>query len=225
MAIGLARLFGFHFPENFRRPYSALSVTDFWRRWHITLSTWFRDYLYISLGGARGTPRRTSINLLIVFAATGLWHGASWTFLIWGLMHGAVMLWERRRGTRYVEEAPHEALARARTFIIVVLAWVLFRAESLTDAIDYFRSLLGQGAGWLEGDLVLRSMDTRELVMLAVGLATLLLPRTFFGGRIASENDGTAPSIARVALFAVVLPVTILLIVAGTFSPFLYFQF
>jgi alginate O-acetyltransferase complex protein AlgI len=225
MAVGLGRMFGFHFPENFRRPYSALSVTDFWRRWHITLSNWFRDYLYVPLGGNRGTARRTSINLIIVFLATGIWHGANWTFLVWCMVHGGVMLWERARRTGYVDKAPNEALARARTFLIVLLAWVFFRDTSLSDAVEYFGALAGQGAGFLTGDIVLRTIDAREAAILAFGLATLLLPRTFFGGRLVTERSGARATTARVALMGVALPVTLLLIVAGTFSPFLYFQF
>ena len=106
MAIGLARMFGFRFPENFNRPYSPYSITDFWRRWHITLSNWFRDYLYIPLGGNGGLGARTYVNLLIVFFATGLWHGANWTFVIWGLYHGSIMLIERVRNWRFLDQAP-----------------------------------------------------------------------------------------------------------------------
>lgn len=225
MAIGLGRMLGFHFPENFRRPYSALSVTDFWRRWHITLSNWFRDYLYVPLGGNRGSARRTQVNLVIVFVATGVWHGASWTFLAWGLWHGGVMLWERSRGTGHIAEAPNEGLARARTFLIVLLAWVLFRDTSISGAVGFWGALFGQGAGLLDGDIVLRTIDLRELAVLAVGLATLALPRDLFIGQIVEKRSGRRPAAARVALFAGAFPLTLLLIVAGTFSPFLYFQF
>jgi alginate O-acetyltransferase complex protein AlgI len=225
MAIGLGRIFGFHFPENFRRPYSALSITDFWRRWHITLSNWFRDYLYVPLGGNRGSRHRTSMNLIIVFVATGIWHGANWTFLVWGLVHGGVMLWERARSIAYVDGAPHPALARVRTFVIVLLAWVFFRDTSLSGAFEYFGALAGQGTGLVGGDIVLRTVDLRELAMLAVGIGSVALPRTFFGGQRTSVGRGPRAGAARAALFTIALPVTLLLIVAGTFSPFLYFEF
>jgi alginate O-acetyltransferase complex protein AlgI len=225
MAIGMGQMLGFHFPENFRRPYSALSITDFWRRWHVTLSNWFRDYLYVPLGGNRGSSRRTSANLIAVFLATGIWHGANWTFVVWGLVHGAFMLWERRAGTAFVEGARHEAWSRARTFLIVMLAWVLFRSESLSSAGDYFFALIGENRGLVDLDGVVRATDLRELVVLGVAGSTLLLPRTFFGGRLVAEARGWRPGAARVALFAIAFPITILLIVSGTFSPFLYFQF
>lgn len=225
MAIGLARMFGFHFPENFRRPYSALSITDFWRRWHMTLSDWFRDYLYTPLGGNRGTGRRTAVNLLIVFAATGLWHGAAWTFLAWGMLHGSVMLWERMRGTRYVDSAPHEAWARARTFLIVMVAWILFRASSIGNAARYAGALVGQGSGVLSADVVLRTIDVRELAVLVIALATLLLPGTFVGGRAIIDRTGRRAGAARFAVMVAAFPVSLLLVVSGTFSPFLYFNF
>ena len=225
MAVGLARMFGFHFPENFNRPYSALSITNFWRRWHITLSNWFRDYLYIPLGGSRGSGRRTNVNLIIVFTLTGIWHGAAWTFVVWGLLHGSVLLWERHRGTRYVDSAPREAWSRARTFVIVALLWVFFRATSVPNAIEYLGSLSGFGAGFATGDLVLRTVDVRELAVLAIGLGTLLLPRDVVLGKIISHSSARPAASGRVALLALAFPLTLVFVVSGTFSPFLYFQF
>ncbi len=126
MAIGLGRMFGFRLPENFDRPYSAASITDFWRRWHMSLSRWFRDYVYIPLGGNRARRGETYRNLIIVFVATGLWHGANWTFLVWGLYHGALMLVERATGTGAVTATgPALVLRRALTFLLVVVGWVL----------------------------------------------------------------------------------------------------
>ena len=156
MAIGLARMFGFHFPENFRRPYSALSITDFWRRWHITLS---RLVPGLPLHAARRQPRRPRRDRREPAARLRrdrhLARGG-WTFLAWGMVHGSVMLWERRRGTRYVDAAPHEAWARARTFVIVMLAWILFRASSIGNAGRYRAALVGQGSGLVSADVVLR---------------------------------------------------------------------
>ena len=225
MAIGLGRIFGFHFPENFRRPYSSLSITDFWRRWHITLSNWFRDYLYVPLGGNRDGPARTNLNLLIVFAATGIWHGAKWTFVIWGLLHGAAMLWERARSTNYVTSAPIVALARTRTIVLVIVLWALFRANSLNQAVEYFGALLGEGTGMLSADLVLQTADIPELVALSIGIATFFLRRSFSGSAVVTEEGGPHAAVARGMLFLVALPLSLLLIVSGTFSPFLYFQF
>ncbi len=225
MAIGLARMFGFHFPENFNRPYSALSLTDFWRRWHITLSNWFRDYVYIPLGGSRGSGGRTALNLILVFTLTGIWHGAAWTFVAWGLLHGSVLLWERYRGTRYVDAAPHEVWSRARTFVIVALLWVFFRSTDLPDALEYLGALFGAGTGLVSGDLVFRTLDLREIVVLLVGLGTLALPRDLVLGKVVCHESGRAAASGRVALVALAFPLTLLLVISGTFSPFLYFQF
>ncbi len=225
MAIGLGRMFGFHFPENFRRPYSSLSITDFWRRWHITLSNWFRDYLYVPLGGNRAGPARTNINLIIVFLATGIWHGAKWTFVVWGVLHGAFMLWERTRHTNYVSDAPHAIRARVRTLFIVVVLWTFFRAGTVPDAVAYVGSLIGGGKGPIGADLPLQTADLIELIALAIGLATFAFRRTFSGSALTTGGSSPAASVARVALFVVVLPLSLMLIVSGSFSPFLYFQF
>jgi alginate O-acetyltransferase complex protein AlgI len=225
MAIGMGRMLGFRFPENFARPYSALSITDFWRRWHITLSTWFRDYLYVPLGGNRGTALRTNLNLVIVFVATGIWHGAAWTFLGWGLLHGATLLWERWRGTRYVEEAPNPGLARARTLLLVLLFWVIFRSKSVDRAIAYWYSLVGGGSGVVSGDVVFTSIDLPALLALAVGTATLFLGgKTLLGAKV-SAGASRRRDLARAGLFVVVFPLTLMTVLSDTFSPFLYFQF
>jgi len=142
MAIGLARMFGFELLENFRWPYVAASMTDFWRRWHISLSTWFRDYLYIPLGGNRRGHGRTSLNLLIVFALCGLWHGAMWTFLVWGLYHGAFLLLERA-GFGPALARIGSPLRHVYVVLVVMLGWVFFRSASLPDAWSYFGALSG----------------------------------------------------------------------------------
>jgi alginate O-acetyltransferase complex protein AlgI len=139
MAIGLGRMFGFEFPENFNAPYSAVSVTDFWRRWHLSLSMWFRDYLYIPLGGNRAGEARTYINLVIVFVLCGLWHGASWTFLYWGLYHGLFLIVERRFSSLL---NPGRAFAGwIWTASIVLFGWMIFRCSSLADVYMYSTAL------------------------------------------------------------------------------------
>ncbi len=148
MAIGLGRLFGFELPENFNYPYAARSVRDFWRRWHITLGAWFRDYVYLPLGGSRVGSGRTYRNLLIVFVLTGLWHGAAWTFLLWGLWHGACIVAERRLGPPPPGGGGRLRRAAAHLYLplSVGLAWVLFRSESLGQAVNYYAALLGGAA-------------------------------------------------------------------------------
>jgi len=146
MAIGLGRMFGFHFRENFRHPYASRSVTEFWRRWHISLSTWFRDYLYIPLGGNRRGALRTSANLLVVFLLCGLWHGASFTFVVWGLYHGVFLMLERAFRGRPGRAVP-VPLARAGTLLVVVVGWVLFRSETFAGALAFLAAMAGLGTG------------------------------------------------------------------------------
>ncbi|MBU2135234.1 MAG: MBOAT family protein, partial [Alphaproteobacteria bacterium] len=142
MAIGLAIIFGFSLPRNFRTPYASTSITEFWRRWHISLSTWFRDYLYIPLGGNRGPAWKTWRNLVVVFLLCGLWHGAAWTFVLWGAWHGAFLVLERAGLGRWLKVLPRPA-AWAYALLVVVLGWVLFRAESLTRASDVWAGMAG----------------------------------------------------------------------------------
>lgn len=133
MAIGLARMFGFHFPENFNQPYRSQSVTEFWRRWHMTMSSWFRDFVYIPLGGNRLGPRRTYVNLWVVFFLCGLWHGAAWTFVVWGMWHGLLLVIERWSAER-LGLTPRGILGNLATFALVLIGWVPFRADSLSQA-------------------------------------------------------------------------------------------
>ncbi len=141
MAIGLARMFGFEFLENFNYPYVARSVQEFWRRWHISLSNWFRDYLYIPLGGSRHGAARTYLNLTIVFLLCGLWHGATWTFIAWGAIHGGFLAIERAGLGRMLARAP-AIVSRAYTLAVVALAWVVFRSETLAGALGYYGALV-----------------------------------------------------------------------------------
>ena len=142
MAIGIGHMLGFTYPPNFNRPYSARSITDFWRRWHISLSSWFRDYLYIPLGGNRGSPTRTYVNLGLVFLLCGLWHGAAWTFIVWGAWHGALLIVERAFLGARLARLPG-LLAQAYTLLMVMLGWVFFRADTLAHALDYLRAMAG----------------------------------------------------------------------------------
>lgn len=223
MAIGLGLMLGFRFPENFRRPYSAISVTDFWQRWHMTLSNWFRDYLYVPLGGNRGSRAATYRNLAIVFLLTGLWHGAEWTFVAWGAYHGALLIVERVAGQRPTGEASVIPLRRALTLLAVMLGWVLFRADDLGHAAGYLQALFsfdfGPGSG-----VVGAAVGRRVLITLALASTVALLPRDFVGGLYLLRSHRWAVA-ARVATLAVALPYALLLVVGGTFSPFLYFQF
>jgi alginate O-acetyltransferase complex protein AlgI len=225
MAIGLGLMIGFRLPENFDRPYSAASITDFWRRWHMSLSRWFRDYVYIPLGGNRHGAARTYRNLIIIFAATGFWHGANWTFLVWGLFHGALMLIERATGTGVVTATgPALVLRRALTFLLVVVGWVLFRAESMGRAVTMLSHMfVPSGFGLPEA--VAASLTNQRVLVLALALVVVLLPGSFVLGRVLDSGRGRPAVVTRFAVIAVAAPCAAIIAAAGTFSPFLYYQF
>lgn len=145
MAIGLGLMFGFHFPENFNYPYFSRSMKEFWRRWHISLSSWFKDYLYIPLGGNRKGTGRTYVNLIVVFFLCGLWHGASWTFVIWGLYHGSFLVWERLSPGRKMVEWMPSPLQHLYTLVAVIIGWVIFRADSIGYAMGYVKAMFSFG--------------------------------------------------------------------------------
>jgi len=236
MAIGLGRLFGFHFLENFRHPYAATSLTDFWRRWHISLSTWFRDYLYIPLGGNRGGRWRTCLNLTAVFALCGLWHGASWNFLVWGLFHGAFLVAERL-GLGRVLERVWRPIRHAYLLLAVMAGWVFFRAATLHDAQLFLRTLLGLHVGGSGGSVGFYLHTELALVLpLAVLCATPVWPflerigqglvPTLTGrdGRVAPLLQA-AWAFADVAGCTAVLLASTTLLAVGTYNPFIYFRF
>ncbi len=221
MAIGLGRMLGFRFPENFARPYSAVSVTDFWRRWHMSLSSWFRDYVYIPLGGSRGAPGRVYANLWIVFLLTGLWHGAAWTFVLWGAWHGLLLTVERATGYRDASRLP-AGLRSAVALLLVMLGWVLFRADSTPHAMAYYASLFGAGGGM--PDALVAAIDNRALVTLVLASAVFFLPPAYSGWAFWRREGRLGRSLRLVGLaggFAYAL----VLSVAGGYTAFLYFQF
>ncbi|MBK8024004.1 MAG: MBOAT family protein [Chloroflexi bacterium] len=176
IAIGLARLFGFRLLENFNNPYTAGSLQDFWRRWHISLSTWFRDYVYVPLGGNRTGQWRASANLFVVFVISGIWHGANWTFLLWGAMHGLALLLERRLKnfwrSRQQPKMP-AALATTLVLIFVVFAWVPFRAPSIADTFQYWQQMI---SGSLRPQIPL-FLDGLPWLLLYIGTQTIMFLR------------------------------------------------
>ena len=215
MAIGCALLLGFRFPDNFDRPYTAVSLQDFWRRWHMTLSRWLRDYLYIPLGGNAGGERRTQRNLLITMVLGGLWHGAAWTFVVWGAIHGLGLAFERRRFAGRTTWSARPAVARLITFHIVCLGWVFFRADSFSTA----GVLLGRMVtAWGPAPLV-----TPVVVLVIVAaLAVQFVPRRV-GEQLRITFSHYSP-LAQGAALALALLVTDALGPQGV-APFIYFQF
>lgn len=234
MAIGLARMFGFRFPENFNYPYIATSITDFWRRWHMSLSRWFRDYVYIPLGGNRHGPLRTYLNLLIVFFLCGLWHGASWNFVAWGLFHGAFLVIERLGQGQWLALLPRP-LRHAYTLLVVMVGWVLFRADNLPHALAYLGALssIGQGPRTSADFPLSMYLPPERILMLAaacVGAAPLLpqLARWLDGAQTQKAPLGQRAWIAasiRIAALLTVFWLSAAQVAAGTYNPFIYFRF
>ena len=174
MAIGLGKMIGFRFKENFNQPYISASVTEFWSRWHISLSTWLRDYLYIPLGGNRRGPRRTIINVLIVFTLSGLWHGAAWTFVIWGAFHGSLVAAERLLGPR--RDRLPLVVQHVATLLLLVIGWVIFRATSAHQAADVIRAMFGLGVAIEPPPAAGDAMPHYALFTLVLGAAIVLAP-------------------------------------------------
>lgn len=227
MAIGLGRLFGFRFPENFNYPYSARSIQDFWRRWHISLSTWFRDYVYIPLGGNRKGEARTLLNLWTVFLLTGIWHGASWNFVIWGAIHGFFLMLERF-GRRLNVPIPR-AIGMIYTIVVVMLAWVFFRSSSLEQAVQYLLALAGHWPRdqWAVTVQSVYSTQTLILSFFAVILAVGLYPRTRKALQPVWErlSDYSIDRWVQAALVAPALILSCMSIALGQYNPFIYFRF
>jgi len=225
MAIGLARMMGFPLPENFARPYSSITITEFWRRWHMSLSRWFRDYVYIPLGGNRFGRAMTYRNLIIVFVLTGFWHGANWTFLFWGLYHGALLIYERATGRGAVPVDLRRRIARrALTFLLVVVGWVFFRSPDLGYAFGMLWHMLVPDFEGL-GDVVGAALTSQRTLILLAGLLVVLLPAHPVTGPYLESVRSRSASVLRVAIMTVGLAYSSILIAAGTFSPFLYYQF
>jgi len=232
MAIGLGRMLGFRIPENFRYPYLACSITEFWRRWHLTLSRWFRDYLYIPLGGNQTSPNRTYFNLLVVFLLCGLWHGASWTFVLWGIYHGSLLVIERM--TKGVSLP--KGIRWATTAILLLFGWVLFRSQSGEAAVGFALAMIGTTFGSVNyvevADFLTPEAATVWLIAAGGSAAMLPLLRRAISRRIRRANDRTVriqrlTTWHRIADFGTValFLLACIRISASTYVPFLYFRF
>jgi len=218
MAIGLGRCFGFTFLENFNYPYISRSVREFWRRWHMSLSGWFRDYLYIPLGGSRKGVLRTYLNLLIVFFVTGLWHGASFNFIVWGLYYGLFLIIERVGFGKLLDKAPR-VLGHLYTLLIVIVGWVFFRADTLADALVYLQHMVTPYGNDLVNFHMI--MDNRYWFILALGILCAM-PYQKLLARMRSTKIGSV--LADIAVILVFL-LAISFMFGSGYSPFLYFRF
>lgn len=221
MAIGLGKLFGFHFLENFRYPYISLNIREFWRRWHISLSSWFRDYVYIPLGGSRRGTGKTYRNLLIIFLLTGFWHGANWTFLAWGIFHGIFLVLERGTFGNFLERLPRW-LKRVYTLVVVLIGWVFFRCNTITEALVYLKAMFAFDFGHFNVYQILECLDLEFVLMAAASLIGCLPFAPAWKARF-GENQavGLATDLGLFFLFAC----GVFYMVGADFNPFIYFRF
>lgn len=223
MAIGLGKMFGFHFLENFNYPYISRSVTEFWRRWHMSLGTWFRDYVYIPLGGSRVSVPRHILNLFIVWTCTGIWHGANWTFIFWGLMYFVLLVFEKYTGFSKHNSKSAAALKWIYTMFFVVMGWILFRADNLSSAAEYYRACFGAGGNAAIDDAFLEYARQYAVYLLAGCLFATPVAK-LAGERIeqkAPEILGVVYAAGLIALFMAAVS----FLVKGSYNPFIYFNF
>lgn len=221
MATGLGKMLGFEFPKNFDHPYISKSISEFWRRWHITLGSWFRSYVYIPLGGNRNGNFKTYRNLFITWALTGLWHGASWNFILWGLFFGVLIIIERLGFGKILEKLP-SAVSMLYTFVMVLFGWVLFDTDTLADAGKYYAAMFGAGGSLVD------SYARYTIASNAVMLVLCILISGGLGSRLISfceEKNKRASAVAGVAVKIGGLLICTAYLVGATYNPFLYFRF
>lgn len=217
MAIGLGKMFGFRFEENFRYPYIARSISEFWRRWHISLQTWFKDYVYIPLGGSRVSKGRQIFNIFAVWALTGIWHGAAWTFIAWGLMYFVLITFEKITG---LDKKSHWA-GYIYTMLFVILGWVLFRSANIGEAVAYMKAMFGIGARGFADGMVLAYLRQKWIYYLAavIGCAPVF-------GKLDRKIIGSRPAgIAYVVGILAVFIISVSFVCNNAYNPFIYFNF
>ncbi|MDD5016796.1 MAG: MBOAT family protein [Eubacteriales bacterium] len=226
MAIGLGKMFGFEFLENFNYPYISSSIREFWRRWHISLSRWFRDYLYIPLGGSRAGKLRMYLNQLIIFILCGMWHGASWNFLIWGLLHGTFLVLERMTPGRLLGKVARP-FRHVYTMLVVIIAWVFFRAESLTDSASIVMTLFGKettGSGYN----AVQYLTPLLIVVIGIGIAVSTgLPTALLNRfkHACKKRAGIAVNILTILGCISLLFLAVITLASDAYNPFIYFKF
>ena len=229
MAIGLGRMFGFHFNENFNLPYISKNITEFWRRWHISLSSWFRDYVYIPLGGNR---KNVYLNLAIVFLLTGVWHGAAWNFIVWGIWNGVFILIERvirmKNKKKEIQKKQNRGiifLQKLYTLMVVNLGWVLFRAPDLETAIDFMKSMFGIIHPEKVSYTIFWYLDkwTITVMILAVIFASSI--PTWCCEVVKKNINESGRMIGKYIILIALFLFAVIRIVSGTYNPFIYFQF
>lgn len=221
MAIGLGRMFGFKFPENFRYPYQSVSITDFWRRWHITLSTWFKEYLYIPLGGNRCGLARQALNLLIVWSLTGFWHGAGWNFVMWGLYYFVILFIEKLFLLKALDKLP-KLFRHVYALLLIVIGWVIFASDDVSVLLPYLGSMFG--ANGAVGGMDVYTLFTKAVLLIICCVASTELPKKLFLSAAGAMNEKAAFTLKSVLMIAL-LALSMILLIGDSYNPFLYFRF
>ena len=221
MAIGLGKMFGFKFPENFRYPYESVSITDFWRRWHITLSTWFKEYLYIPLGGNRRGLARQALNLLIVWSLTGFWHGAGWNFVMWGLYYFVILFIEKLFLLKALDKLP-KLLRHLYSLLLIVIGWVIFACNDVSVLLPYLGSMFG--ANGALGGLDVYWLITKLALLVICAVASTQMPKKLFASVTGTMNEKAAFAVKSVLAVAL-LVLSMAFLIGDSYNPFLYFRF
>lgn len=221
MAIGLGLIFGFEFKENFNYPYMSLSITEFWRRWHISLSTWFREYVYIPLGGNRNGMTRTCINLMIVFLLTGIWHGANFTFILWGILYGIILIIEKKYLLLKLNGTKHKVINRIYVFIITVTLFLLFRSNTIFETLV----VLKQFVNFEPKYNIMTYISGKFIIILIIAILGMGILQSAFDKVYQKVKDNFGVRFVEAVFLLTILALSILSIVDGTYNPFIYFQF
>ena len=224
MAVGLGKMFGFEFRRTFHYPYVSKSITEFWRRWHISLSTWFREYVYIPLGGNRCSGQRNMVNLILVWALTGLWHGAEWNFLFWGLYYGVLLILEKHVWGALMDRLPG-VIQHIYTFVLVMVGWVFFFSPDLGSALDHIGMMFGMGASALADRQAVFLLTTHWLLFLLCILGSSSLGWKILCAFMESYKKGRTQRIMSCVIYMGIFLVSVAFLVTETFNPFLYFRF
>ena len=222
MAIGIGRMLGFRFKENFNYPYISTSIKEFWRRWHISLTDWFREYVYFPLGGNRKGVVRTYINIFIVFLLTGIWHGANFTFIVWGLIYSILQIIERAFLGKILDRNPIKIFNWLYTMMAVMIAWVFFRSDNVFQALEYIKQLF---AGFGDQYYILSYISLKEILCFVIGILFAGIIQNLFVKTYSKYKNKTSIIIIDYAVQYVLLGISIMLIISGTYNPFIYFQF
>ena len=224
MAIGLGRIFGFHFPENFNYPYISKSITEFWRRWHISLSTWFKDYVYIPLGGNRDGKYKQIRNILIVWLLTGIWHGANWTFLIWGLLFGIILIIEKIFLNKFMEKLP-SFIRRIYVLFIVMILFIIFNSDNMQVALTNIKGLFGMNGEVFINDYTLHYLKSYLLILIISLFGATPFIKTLIDKLRKNKYVNNIINILEPILIVIILFVVTSYLIDNSYNPFLYFRF